>query len=146
MSEPLRIVVVEDEALIVMQLEMLLEEAGHEVVGTAVSASDAIAVARRTRPDIVLIDLQLKGGSSGLDVARNLADEPTMTLVFLTANASRFHDDFAGAVAVIAKPFSEAVIGDTMIFLEECIRTPPPVTTLPLGLRLAPGYLASLGA
>ena len=145
MSEPLRIVVVEDEALIVMQLEILLEEAGHEVVGTAVSARDAVAVARRTRPDIVLIDLQLKGGSSGLDVAKDLADEPAMMLVFLTANASRFHDDFAGAVAVIAKPFSEAIIETTMTFLEECIRTPPPVSDLPLGLRLAPGYLDSLG-
>ncbi|WP_019905523.1 response regulator [Methylobacterium sp. 77] len=141
MSQPLRIVIVEDEALIVMQLEILLEEAGHQVVGTAVSASDAIAVARRTRPDIVFIDLQLKGGSSGLDVAKDLADEPAMTLIFLTANASRFRDDFAGAAAVIAKPFSEAIIGDTMSFLDECIRTPPPVSTLPLGLRFAPGYL-----
>ncbi|MCJ2129995.1 response regulator [Methylobacterium sp. E-045] len=145
MNEPLRIVVVEDEALIVMQLEILIEEAGHEVVGTAVSARDAVAVARRTRPDIVLIDLQLKGGSSGLDVAKDLADEPAMMLVFLTANASGFHDDFAGAVAVIAKPFSEAIIGNTMVYLEECIRTPPPVSNLPFGLRLAPGYLDSLG-
>ncbi|GJE17738.1 response regulator [Methylobacterium marchantiae] len=145
MSEPLRIVIVEDEALIVMQLEILIEEAGHQVVGTAASAGDAIAVARRTRPDIVFIDLQLRGGSSGLDVAKALAEEPAMTLVFLTANARHFSDDFAGAAAVIAKPFSEAIIGDTMVFLEECIRTPPPLSALPLGLRCAPGYLERLG-
>lgn len=145
MSEPLRVVIVEDEALILMQIEILLEEAGHHVVGTAVRARDAVAVAMRTRPDLVFIDLQLQGGSSGLDVARDLAGEPDMTLVFVTANASKIDEDFAGAAGVIAKPFSEAIFGDTMTFLEQCIRRPPPGVQVPPGLRLAPGYLERIG-
>lgn len=144
MSEPLRIVIVEDEALILLQLETLLEEAGHAVVGAAVSASEGIAVALKTRPDLVFIDLQLRGGSSGLDVARALRGTAGMTLVFVTANALRFTDDFEGAAAVIAKPFSEAAIHETVGYLEECMRRPPPLLTQPVGLRLAPGYLDGL--
>lgn len=87
MSEPLRILIAEDEALILMQLEFLIEDAGHQVVGTAATAEEAIRVARATRPDVVFVDLQLRGGSSGIDIVKALRDDGTMVLVFVTANA-----------------------------------------------------------
>ncbi|TXM66726.1 response regulator [Methylobacterium sp. WL69] len=142
MSEPLRVLIAEDEALILMQLEFLLEDGGHVVVGTAATADEAIRLARETRPDIVLVDLQLRGGSSGLDIVRALRDESAAMLVFVTANARRFTDDFEGAAGVIAKPFTEAVILDTMAYLEACVHNPPPGMEAPLGLTLAPDYRA----
>ena len=142
MSEPLRVLIAEDEALILMQLEFLLEDGGHVVVGTAATADEAIRLARETRPDIVLVDLQLRDGSSGLDIVRALRDEAGPMLVFVTANARRFADDFEGAAGVIAKPFTEAVILDTMAYLETCVHNPPPGTDAPLGLTLAPDYRA----
>lgn len=143
MSAPLRILIAEDEALIVMQLEMVLEEAGHRVVGSAATAAEAIDKARGTLPDLVFVDLQLRGGSSGLDIVRTLRDDGAM-LIFVTANAARFTDDFEGAAGVIAKPFTEAVILDTVAYLEKCVRRPPPSLAMPLGLRMAPDYLARL--
>jgi CheY-like chemotaxis protein len=143
-SQPLRVLIAEDEALILMQLEFLVEDAGHQVVGTAATSDEAIRMARETRPDLVFVDLQLRGGSSGIDIVRTLRDEPATVLVFVTANAQHIAQDFEGAAGVIAKPFTEAVIFDTMSYLEECVRRPPPRLSVPLGLRLAPAYQAAV--
>lgn len=144
MSEPLRVLIVEDEALILMQLESQLEDAGHVVVGTAVSAAEAVRLARQTLPDIAFVDLQLHGGSSGLNVARALRDLDGVTVVFITANARQLGDDFEGAAAVMAKPFSGAMFDAILPYLEECVRRPPPQGVLPFGMRLAPSYLAHM--
>ena len=144
MTAPLRVMVVEDEAVILMQIAMLLEDAGHEVVGTAMSAEEAVAVFRALRPELVLLDLHLKDGSSGLDVAQAIRDHEDVTIVFLTANARKLADDMEGAHAVIAKPFSETTLEGSIAYLEECVHRPPPTLDLPLGLRLAPAYLARM--
>nr|WP_281409813.1 response regulator [Methylobacterium sp. BTF04] len=136
--------IAEDEALILMQLELLLEDAGHIVVGGAATAEEAIAMAHRTQPDLVFVDLQLRDGSSGLDIVRALRDTGGPAMVFITANARQFTNEFGGAIGVIAKPFTEAVIEDTLSFLAECVRSPPPAMQTPLGLRLAPDYRAHL--
>ncbi|KQP88134.1 response regulator [Methylobacterium sp. Leaf117] len=145
MSEPLRVLIAEDEALILMQLEFLVEDAGHIVVGTAATSDEAIRVARETRPDLVFVDLQLRGGSSGIDIVRALRNEDAIVLIFVTANAQHIPDHFEGAAGAIPKPFTEAAIFDTIAYFSECVRSPPPRAPQPLGLSLAPAYLASLG-
>ena len=144
MTEPLRVVIVEDEALVLMQLEMLLGAAGHIVVGTAMSADEAIDLIRETRPELVFLDLQLNDGSSGLDVARAISEIGNTTIVFLTANARKLDDDMEGAAAVIAKPFNKNMLEGSISYLEECVHRPPPLQTLPRGMRLSPAYLARL--
>ena len=143
MTEPLRILVVEDEALILMQIEMMLEEAGHCVVGTAMTAREAIALVHETRPELVLIDLRLGDGSSGLDVAQAVRDLGGITAAFMTANAQTLSEDMAGATAVIAKPFTGTVLEESLTYLEDCVRRPPPTESVPLGMRVAPAWLAS---
>ena len=81
--------IVEDEALIAMDLEMQVEMAGHEVVAMARSADEAIREGSRTRPDVVLMDLRLAGGSSGIDAARLLYEEHAIRCVFLSGNLDR---------------------------------------------------------
>ena len=144
MSEPLRIFVVEDDAVILMQLEMMLEDADHTVVGTAMSAAEAVPRIRQAKPELVLLDLQLKDGSSGIDVARAVRDQVDLTIVFVTANARKLSDDMEGAAAVIAKPFSEQTLQGSLAFLEECVHRPPPALDLPCGMRLATSYMARL--
>lgn len=144
MTEPLRVLLVEDEALVLMQLEMMMEDAGHVVVGTAMEADEAIELIRETQPELVFLDMQLKGGTSGMDVARAIRDWDDITVVFLTANARKLDDDMEGAAAVIAKPFNEIALEGSISFLEECVRRPPPSRDLPAGMRLAPAYLARL--
>ncbi|GEP01171.1 response regulator [Methylobacterium haplocladii] len=143
MSEPLRVLLVEDEALILMQLEMLLEDAGHVIVGTAMTAEDGVTLVHETRPELVFVDLRLGDGSSGLDVARAVREIGGVTAVFITANSRQLSEDLEGAAAVISKPFSASVMEDTLAFLEEGLRRPPPVLAVPHGMILAPAYRAS---
>ncbi|MDP4002847.1 response regulator [Methylobacterium sp. NEAU K] len=143
MSEPLRILVVEDEALILMQIEMILEDAGYRVVGTATTAGEAIALVHETRPELVLIDLRLGDGSSGVDVAHAVRDIGGITAAFMTANARALSEDLEGATAVIAKPFTGTGLEESLAYLEECVRRPPPAELVPPGMRVAASWLKS---
>lgn len=146
MSAPLRIFVVEDEALILMHIEVMLQDAGHVVVGTAMTASDAIAMIPSCQPELVLIDVRLGDGSSGVEVVHAIRDLGGITAAFLTANASQFSDEMEGATAVIGKPVTEKTLGAALAYLEKCVHQPPPPESVPRGMRVAPGYLASFAA
>lgn len=141
MMAPMRIMIVEDEALILMQMEALIEDAGHLVVGTAMRCDEAIALAHSVRPDLAFVDINLADGGSGLLVAQALRKMEGVMVVFVTANPLRLGDNFAGAAGVIAKPFTRAVVTAGMPYLEECFRHPPPISPLPRGMLMAPLYL-----
>ncbi len=140
MSDPLRVLIVEDEALLLMQLEMMLEDEGHIVVGTAMSSREAIAVAEKTQPDLAFVDVHLLDGPTGLTVAQHLRSMRETMVVFVTANAKRVPDDYVGAAGVIAKPYSQSGIAAAIQYLHQCIRRPPPHIALPLGFTLAPAF------
>lgn len=133
----LRILVVEDEALIALELECLLDDLGHVTVGVACNSSEAIAAGRAAVPDVALVDIHLVDGPTGVEVARALAADPRTTVVFMTANAKRIPDDFAGAFGVIAKPYSERVVASTLAYVAGC-RAGQPRTPCPDGFQPAP--------
>lgn len=142
MVEPLRIFVVENEAITLMYLEDMLEAIGHIVVGSAMSAEEAVPRIQDLRPEIVLLDLQLRNGSSGLDVAKAIRDHHWVKTVFLTANARKLAADLDGAAAVISKPVSHNMLACSIAFLEECVHRPPPKSKPPHGMQLAPAFQA----
>jgi two-component system, response regulator PdtaR len=82
----MRVLIVEDETIIAMDLKMLVTEFGHEVCATAASAAEAIAHAALHGLDVVLMDIRLKGGSSGIDAARELYTRQALRCIFLSAN------------------------------------------------------------
>jgi two-component system, response regulator PdtaR len=82
----MRVLIVEDDAIIAMHLAMLVAELGHEVCATAVSADQAIERADALRPDVVLMDIRLRRGSSGVDAARELHARQALRCIFLSAN------------------------------------------------------------
>ena len=137
MVEPLRVLIVEDEALLLMQLEMAVEDEGHDVVGTAMTSGEAITLARMVEPDVAFVDLQLLDGPTGVDVARYLRGSKGTMVVFITANATRLPTDYEGAAGVVSKPFSQAGIVATIRYLAQCVRYPPPSLPPPAELKLA---------
>jgi CheY-like chemotaxis protein len=137
---PLRVLIVEDEALLAMQLDALLMDAGHEVVGWAMTADEAMEIFHHAQPDLAFVDLHLGDGPTGIDVARQIQAAGTSVVVFVTANSKMLPEDFAGAVGVIAKPYSMHGIEAALTYLHEGIRTPPPGCALPRSLILAPAY------
>ncbi len=116
LSRSLRILIVEDEILIALELESLLQDAGHEVVGMAASSQDAVALGQRLRPDLALVDIHLTDGPTGVEVARRLSEQGVAVL-FMTANAKRIPDDCAGARGVIGKPYTERGVRQALAYV-----------------------------
>jgi CheY-like chemotaxis protein len=83
-GQRLRVLVVDDESLIAMALHDQLEFLGHEVVGTANSGAEAIALAALHQPDMVLMDVHLGGDMDGLEVTERINAERAVPTVILT--------------------------------------------------------------
>jgi CheY-like chemotaxis protein len=140
----LRILIVEDEALLALQLEDDLASWGHEVVGHAMCSQRAVELAERTMPDLALVDVHLADGPTGVRVANALSAAGGITVVFLTANAKRIPEHFAGATGVIAKPYTAHGLRRAVAFLAALLRgraAPPP----PPCLQLLPDGEAACG-
>lgn len=107
MSESVRVVIAEDEAIIRLDLRETLEEEGYEVVGETGRGDDAITLVREERPDLAILDIKMPG-LDGLSAARVIADERLAAILVLTAFSQqdlveRARD--AGALAYLVKPF-----------------------------------------
>lgn len=84
---PLRVIIVEDEPIIALDLEMQVEDVGHKVVAKAVSMETCKgALLASDKPDVALMDMRLKGGDSGADVARWLRTEWDIPCIFISAS------------------------------------------------------------
>ncbi len=136
-AEGLRVLIVEDEAFIALELECLLEEAGHVPVGVATRSAEAIALARDLEPDVALVDIHLADGPTGVAVAQALRAQAGTTVLFTTANAKRVPPDFAGAAGIIGKPYSERVIRAALAYVAGRYHGGAP-TGPPDGVLLAP--------
>jgi DNA-binding LytR/AlgR family response regulator len=140
MIEPLKVLIVEDEALLAMELESLVEEAGHSVVGWATSSEEARGMVDATDADIAFVDIHLTDGPTGVDVAEYIGERQRSVVVFMTANPKRIPDHFAGAIGVIAKPYTMNGLTSALRYLQEGVRRPPPVSALPAGFTLSPAF------
>ncbi|MBW8270533.1 response regulator [Caldovatus aquaticus] len=113
----MRIMVVEDEALLAMHLEDLLASLGHESCGAAATGVAALAIAERERPDLALMDLALAGGDDGREVARLLRDLFGVRCVFVTGNPDLLDTAEGRAAAplgVVGKPFRDEDIAEAI--------------------------------
>jgi two-component system response regulator DevR len=102
--EPIRVLVVDDHEMVRTGLRVMLELEGIEVCGLAATAEEAIELAERAHPDVVLLDVRLGGPTTGLDIARTLRRTvPTARLVMLSALA--LDDDLFAALLLGAAGF-----------------------------------------
>jgi CheY-like chemotaxis protein len=105
------VLIIEDETFIAMDIEALVESLGHRVIGVARTHTEAIALARQKRPGLILADIQLADGSSGLDAVNELLDTFEVPVIFITAYPERFLTGQRPEPAfLIAKPFQLAVV------------------------------------
>lgn len=130
-----RILVVEDEGLVALEIETFLAGAGHEVVGTAAEREGALALARAEPPDLAIVDIRLSGGDSGLDLAADLA-ALGVPVLFVTGNCPR-ESGRAVAVGCLHKPFDERQLLAAVAVADRLARGgPASVGRLPSGLHL----------
>lgn len=102
----MRLIIVEDEPFIALDLEMLATSAGHGVVGVADSFASALALYEAHTPTAALIDLNLSDGPTGSRIARALIDRG-VAVGFITGNPDQLPRGFEGATGVLDKPFAD---------------------------------------
>lgn len=106
-----RILIIEDEAVIALDLSDLVTSAGHDVCATATTASAAVAAAKRERPDLVLADIQLADGSSGIDAVREILSSFDVPVIFITAFPDRLlTGERPEPTFLITKPYSPDMV------------------------------------
>ncbi|MBS0295487.1 MAG: response regulator [Proteobacteria bacterium] len=139
-GDGLRVLIVEDEAILALEIELVLRELGHTVVGSAMDAARALTLAAEHAVDLALIDMNLRDGPSGPEIARRLVGERRVNVIFLTANPELIPDGFAGALGALPKPFDERGIQGIVEFARRFIRMGE-VAAPPRRFRLAPWLL-----
>jgi CheY-like chemotaxis protein/DNA-directed RNA polymerase specialized sigma24 family protein len=115
------VLIIEDEPLIAYQLEMLVTGLGNNVVGIAKTRDEAVTLFAQTRPGLVLADIQLADGSSGIDAVNAILDQFDIPVIFITAFPERLlTGERPEPTFLITKPFSDdyvrATIGQVMFF------------------------------
>lgn len=115
------ILIIEDEPLIAMDIEEMVESLGHRVVGTARTHSEATALFRKTQPRMVLADIQLADGSSGIDAVNEILSNTPVPVIFITAFPERLLTGERPEPAfLVTKPFNpdmvKALISQALFF------------------------------
>ena len=115
------VMIIEDEPIIAMDLEALLESLGHKVTGVARTEKEAIHLAATKRPGLVLADIQLADGSSGVDAVRNILQNISVPVIFITAFPERLlTGENPEPTFLITKPFMpemvKAVVSQALFF------------------------------
>ena len=105
-----RILIIEDEALVAMELRFVLEDLGHEVVATVADAASARQIVHETEVDLALVDIHLSDGPTGVALGRELGQELGVTVLFMTANPGMVRQGVAGTIGVLSKPTDERAV------------------------------------
>lgn len=104
-----RILIIEDEALVAMELRFVLEDLGYDVAGSAADARTARNIVRETEVDLALVDIHLSDGPTGVELGRDLA-QAGVTVLYMTANPGMVRDGVAGTIGVLSKPTDERAV------------------------------------
>jgi CheY-like chemotaxis protein len=116
-----RVLIIEDESIIALDLENLVNELGHKVVGTAATRDEAVAKARAHKPGLVLADINLGEGGSGIDAVSEILRSFDIPVIFITAYPERLlTGERPEPTYLITKPFLpetvQATIGQALFF------------------------------
>ncbi|WP_373521446.1 response regulator [Aquiflexum sp.] len=124
MNDNIRILIVEDDMIIAANISLQLSKLGYEVTGIESRGEDAINHARENHPDIILMDINLKGQLNGIETAKSIQKFFDIPLIYLTANSDE--DSFQKAkethpYAFITKPFNKLNLERTIALVVEKI-------------------------
>ncbi len=106
-----RILIIEDEPIIAMDIEMIVRDLGHEVVAVATTHREAVKEAQTHQPGLVLADIQLADNSSGIDAVQEILSDLTVPVIFITAFPERLlTGDRPEPAFLLTKPYQPATL------------------------------------
>lgn len=126
-----KVLIVEDEFLVALQLEDILEDGGHAVIGTVPDQASLRIVGEA--PDVALVDLNLRDGLTGPAIARDLAMRFGSRVIYVTANPGQIDTPAPTAVGIVQKPFTrQAILAAIAYALAGCPDSGRPAELEPL--------------
>jgi CheY-like chemotaxis protein/DNA-directed RNA polymerase specialized sigma24 family protein len=106
-----RVLIIEDEPIIAMDIETIVRDLGHDVTAIAVTRDEAVREAKAQRPGLVLADIQLADDSSGIDAVKDILAEFSVPVIFITAFPERLlTGERPEPTFLITKPFQRATV------------------------------------
>lgn len=125
------VMIIEDEAIIALHIRSIVEGLGHSVIGVARTRSEAVALAERAHPELVLADISLADGSSGIDAVKDILSAMSVPVIFITAFPERLlTGERPEPTYLITKPFEPetviATIGQALLVHRETVAAAAP--------------------
>jgi two-component system, response regulator PdtaR len=111
----MRLLIAEDDELVVLGLTLVIEQLGYTVCGIARTASEAVALAELHLPDLALVDVALADGSNGLSAARDISGRLGIPVVVCSAHATAADALAAGASRFLMKPFGIDALAEAVL-------------------------------
>ena len=106
-----RILIIEDEPIIAMDIEMIVRDLGHDVVAVATTHAEAVAEAQKHQPGLVLADIQLADNSSGIEAVQEILTDLAVPVIFITAFPERLlTGDRPEPAFLLTKPYQPATL------------------------------------
>jgi DNA-directed RNA polymerase specialized sigma24 family protein len=110
-----RVMIIEDESIIALHLRSIVENLGHDVVSIARTRSQAVQLAKEQRPELILADIGLADGSSGIDAIRDIMGCMAVPVIFITAFPERLlTGERPEPTYLITKPFEPETVSATI--------------------------------
>jgi CheY-like chemotaxis protein len=110
-----RIMIIEDEPIIALHLKKIVESLGHEVAGIVRTRNEAVRLAGEINPELILADISLADGSSGIDAVRDILAEQSVPVIFITAFPERLlTGERPEPTYLITKPFEPETVTATI--------------------------------
>ncbi len=127
-----KVMIIEDEPLIALDIESLVGDIGHSVTGIARTRKEAVKLASRVPPQLILADIQLADGSSGIDAVNDILKTISVPVIFITAYPERLlTGERAEPTFLVTKPFKpdmvKAVISQALFFDVQATGTRPAI-------------------
>jgi DNA-directed RNA polymerase specialized sigma24 family protein len=123
------VLIIEDEALIALDLEALVENLGHKVIGVARTKTEALAIGQKCEVGLILADIQLADGSSGLEAVNDLLNTFEVPVIFITAYPERFLTGKRPEPAfLVSKPYRPSALSamvSQVLFFERTLSGTP---------------------
>lgn len=109
------VMIIEDEAIIALHIQSIVKDLGHTVVGIARTRHEAVTLAQQTMPELVLADISLADGSSGIDAVKDILESIDVPVIFVTAFPERLlTGERPEPTYLITKPFEPAMLTATI--------------------------------
>lgn len=143
MASKLRVLLVEDEFILALEYELLLQIEGHEIVGVAAHAETALALARAHKPNLAIVDVNLRDGATGPEIAEYLIKALRVPVLFVTGSGGTLPDHLHGAIGLLGKPIAEQAFRETVRYIAGQINGTPSDAIAPPELRV-PASLMSM--